>query len=217
MFGAGTKPTVAGTPTGFVIAWQAGADVKVRAVDGSGAGGAEQKVNDANHTGSQESPAVGSLPDGSVAVVWSDTGAPGIFVQRYGPNLAMIAGDQAKAINDTDAGSAKKPCISPTIGVGSGADAFYAVAWINTANNHVYARFLDGKGGFLFNPVDGQASEFQASRAESSGRANPTVAVGGAGPYVAIGWESAEGGPSALGAPTGGTAIWGRRFPVPMK
>jgi hypothetical protein len=216
MYGPGVKPTVAGTTSGFVVAWQEGADVKIRPTDTNGvATAAATKVNDANHMGSQESPAVGSLLDGSVAVVWADTGAPGIFVQRYAPGLMPVVGDQAKRIND--AGSMGQPCHSPTIGAGSGADAFYAVAWVNGTNNHVYGRFLDGKGGFLFNPVDGQASEFQASRADSSARANPTVAVGGAGPYVAIGWESAEGGPSALGGPTGGTAIWARRFPIPVK
>ena len=216
-YGTGVKPTVAGTPTGFVVAWQTAADVKIRPTDGNGAvTAAETKVNDATHMGGQDSPAIGSLPDGSVAVVWADNGAPGIFVQRYLPGLMPVMGDQAKRIND--AGSMGAPCKEPTIGAGSGADAFYAVAWINGMNNHVYGRFLDGKGGFLFNPVDGQASEFQASRFDAAGRANPTVAVGGAGPYVAIGWESAEGGPSPLGAPANGsTAIWARRFPIPTK
>lgn len=215
-YGPGIKPTVAGTSSGFVVAWQSGADVKIRATDASGvATGAEIKVNDATHMGSQESPAVGSLPDGSVAVVWADTGAPGIFVQRYAPGLMPIMGDQAKRINDITAG---QPCNSPAIGAGSGADAFFAVAWVNGTDNHVYARFLDGKGGFLFNPVDGQASEFKASRLDGTPRANPTVAVGGGGPYVAIGWEAADGGPSPLGAPANGaTGIWGRRFPLPAK
>lgn len=218
-YGAGTAPSVAGTPTGFVVAWQSGADVKVRATDATGApSGAETKVNDATHQGGQQSPSVASLPTGHVAVVWSDSGASpaGIFVQRYLPGLMPVMGDQSKRIND--AGSAAAACTSPVIGAGSGADAFYVAAWLNGSNNHVHARFLDGTGGFLFNPVDGQSSEFQASRADSSGRANVTVAVGGAAPYVAIGWESVEGGPSPLGTPTGGVpAVWARRFPVPTK
>jgi hypothetical protein len=224
-YGMGTKPSVAGTSSGFVVAWQAGADVKLRAADGSGAPGMEVKVNDATHMGSQESPSVAALSDGRVGVVWVDTGAAGgaaIFVQRYSASLMPVANDQARRINDL---TMSATCAQPTIVAGSnGAVPFFAAAWVNTTTNHVHARFLDGASGFLFNPVSGQSSEFQASREEGPTRGAPTVAIGGAGPYVVVGWEDNSGnanGQVCLG--TGGTppasgtckGIFARRFPVP--
>jgi hypothetical protein len=72
----------------------------------------------------------------------------------------------------------------------------------------VRARFLGGAGGFLFNNVTGQASEFQASRADGRTRDAPALAVGGAGPYVVIGWEDKT---------AGGAGIVARRFPLPSE
>jgi len=219
-YGMGTKPSVAGTPNGFVVAWQSGADIKLKSADASGTPGMEIKVNDATHMGSQESPSVAALSDGKVAVVWVDTGSQGVFVQRYSAALMPVANDQAKRINDLTTAAAQ-----PTIVAGSnGAVPFFAAAWVDTATNHVRARFLDGTGGFLFNPVSGQSSEFQASREDGPTRANPTVAIGGAGPYVIIGWEDNTGGASGqICKGTGGMppvagsckGIFARRFPVP--
>ena len=67
---------------------------------------------------------------------------------------------------------------------------------------------LGGSAGFLFNNVNGQSTEFQASRTEGRTRANPAVASGGSGPFVAIGWEDK----SATGA-----GIVARRFPLPTE
>ena len=65
---------------------------------------------------------------------------------------------------------------------------------------------LGGSAGFLFNSVNGQSTEFQASRSSGRERANPVVTAGGSGPFVAIGWEDKT-------AP--GAGIVARRFPLP--
>jgi hypothetical protein len=223
-----TNASVAATAAGFVVAYKNGADVKLRATDASGAPtGMEIKVNDVTHMGAQESPAVAALPDGRVAVVWIDTGAPGgagVFVQRFDRNLVPVPMDQAKRINDL---TQDATCAQSTIVSGSsGADSFFAAAWVNTTTGHVHARFIDATSGFLFNPVTGQSSEFQASRDDGPTRANPTIAIGGAGPYVAIGWEDNSGtatgtkcnGTITMGAPPASCkGIFARRFPVPTK
>jgi len=215
LIGSGTRPSVAGTASGFVVTWQSGADVKLRALDAMGAGaGAEIKVNDATHSGNQDSPAVAALSSGTVGVIWHDSGNGGIFVQRYGaaPGLAPVANDQGKRINDL---TASDPSDEPTIVAGSGAGGpFFAAAWVDRANGHVRARFLDATG-FLYNPVDGQTSEFQATRADAdpSARHNPAVAIGGTVPYVAIGWEDNSGAATSMAE----KGILARRFPVPLK
>lgn len=217
LVGNGTRPSVAGTANGWVVAWQGGADVKLRALDASGAGGTEVKVNDATHSGNQDTPSVAVLSTGAVGVLWHDSGNGGIFVQRYGavPALAPVAGDQGKRVNDL---TPNDPSDEPALVAGNGAGgAFFAAAWVHRTSGHVHARFLDGAGGFLFNPVDGQTSEFQATRTEpstSDARQNPAIAVGGSAPYVAIGWEDNSG---AGNGATGEKGIFARRFPVPLK
>jgi hypothetical protein len=67
---------------------------------------------------------------------------------------------------------------------------------------------LGGSGGFLFNPVTGLASEFQASRDDGRVRATPAVAVGGRAPFVAIAWEDRT-------MPGAGIVV--RRFPLPSE
>ena len=58
----------------------------------------------------------------------------------------------------------------------------YAVAWLDVRVEQRDARMLGGTAGFLFNNVNGQSTEFQASRAEGRTRANPAVVAGGSGP-----------------------------------
>ena len=82
------------------------------------------------------------------------------------------------------------------------------MAWIDGPSSHVHARMLGGNSGFLFNNVNGQSTEFQASRSEGRSRANPVVAAGGSGPFVAIAWEDK----TATGA-----GIVVRRFPLPTE
>jgi hypothetical protein len=201
--------SLAATSSGWIAVWESGTDVKVRAIGADGAPvGTEQTVNDASHRGPQETPVVGALPDGRYAVVWTDTGATGgadIFVQRYAASGTPIAGDQTTRLNDVVSdGEQTSPAIAST-GQAGGA---FVVAWADRASGDIRARLLDGGGGFLFNSVDGQSSEFRASVREGRRRANPTVAIGGRGPFVAIGWEDTS---------SQQPGIYGRRFPAPAR
>jgi hypothetical protein len=194
--------SVAATSTGWVAVWQSGTSIKLKTVNSDGTPqGSEQVVND---TGSvTERPRVAALADGRFAVTWNAGGD--IFVQRYDTNGARIDGDQASAINDVVKDGNQT---TPAIGATTASGGSYVVAWIETVSGHVHARNLGGSAGFLFNNVNGQSSEYQASRIEMRTRGNPAVVAGGAGPYVAIAWEDQ----SATNA-----GIVARRFPLPSE
>jgi hypothetical protein len=194
--------SVAATTTGWVAVWQSGTGIKLRVVNEDGTPqGSEQTVNEGGTA--TERPRVASLSDGRFAVTWSAGGD--VFVQRYDTKGAKIAGDQASPVNDVvKDGDQTTPSIAGT----SSVSGSYVVAWLDVGSKHVRARMLGGSTGFLFNNVNGQSSEFQASRTEGRTRANPAVAAGGSGPFVAIGWEDK----SAMGA-----GIVARRFPLPTE
>lgn len=203
--GAGKSPVVVGTSSGWLVAYQSGSDIKLLPVDAAGTSGAEVKVNDGSHSGNQEHPGVAVLPDGKVAVVWADTGAPsgaGIFVQRFDASLKPVSGDQTVRINDASLGDQS----FPTVAAGSN---FFVAAWVDNASGHVRARLLDGTTGFLFNSVSGQSTDFQASVEDGHARTSPAIAVGGAGPYLAIGWQDDTGAPGSY------KGVFVRRFPNP--
>lgn len=216
LIGTGTKPSVAGTATGWVVAFQGGAAVKLRAIDGGGAAsGSEIDVSTNGHTGNQESPSVAVLPTtGVVGVIWRDSGSGAIYAHRYTSALMPVTGETGPGaqVNDvTKADSSDEPALAAGSGAGG---AYFAAAWVDRVTGHVRGRFLDGATGFLFNPVDGQVSEFQVTRTDPStpaDRHNPAIVIGGSSPYVAIGWEDNS------GAGTGDKGIFARRFPVPLK
>jgi hypothetical protein len=181
---------VAGTASGWLVVWDDTSQIKLRAYSSNGtADGAEIVVSNATHTGTQDHPAIAVLSDGRAAVAWADHGtAQGadIFVQRYDANVVPVAGDQTTAINDVvTAGDQVTPAIAGTTAAGGS----FVAAWLDVASGQVRGRVLDGTTGFDFNPVDGTASEFQASIAAGQQRENPVVVVGGAGPWAAIGWD----------------------------
>ncbi len=198
--GSGNKGvSVAATPSGWALVWLSGTGVKLRLVNEDGTpGGAEQAVNEAGSV--TERPRIASLADGRFAVTWASGGS--IFVQRYDAKGTKIAGDQTAAINDVIKDGQTTPSIAGTASV----NGSYVVAWLDGTGSKVEARMLGGTSGFLFNHVNGQSSEFTASRADGRTRANPVVVAGGATPFVAIGWEDK----SATGA-----GIVVRRFPLP--
>jgi hypothetical protein len=194
--------SLAATPTSWVAVWQSGTGVKLRVVNEDGTPqGSEQTVND---TGSvTERPRVASLPDGRFAVTWNAGGD--IFVQRYDAKGAKIPGDQSAPINDVvTAGDQTTPSIAGT----PAASGSYVVVWLDAASSNVQGRMLGGTAGFLFNNVNGQSTEFQATRSSGRERANPVVAAGGSGPFIAIAWEDKS-------AP--GAGIVARRFPLPSE
>ena len=199
---------VAGTPNGWIVVWESGTDVMLAQIRGDGStSGQPVKVNTALHHGLQDHPSVAVTGDGRFAVVWADHGASGgtdIFVQRYASSAVAVVGDQDLAINNV---LAEGEQVTPSIAAGSPASGMFAVTWLDQGSNHVRARLLAGTTGFLFNNVDGKDDEFQASVVDGHPRANPTIAVGGVGQYVAIGWEDLD--PSQPG-------VFVRRFPVPQ-
>ncbi len=209
--GTGQNVVVAGMPTGWVIAYESGSDVKTQVVDGAGAGKGEQKVNDATHSGPQQHPGIGSLPDGRFAIDWIDSGAPGgagVFVQRFGADAKPSAKDQAVRINSTQGDQSSTAMSGSSAAVGG----FFTAAWVDNATGHVRARFLGGSAGFGFNSVSGQNDDFQVSQADGRARSNPVIAVGGAGPALVIGWQDDT---TTLTDPNF-PGIWARRFPLPQ-
>ncbi len=197
---------LASTANGWIAVWEGAGDIKMRSIDANGnAFGSETIVNDSTQ-GQQDHPAIAALSDGRFAVVWSDhAGANGadIVGQRYSAAAAKAAGDQAAPINTTVPGDQLTPRIA---GMNAAAGSF-VVVWLDAQTRHVRGRLLGGASGFLFNNVDGQNGDFQASIADGRPRAEPVVAVGGASPSIAIGWTD-----QGTAAPFG---IVGRRFPVP--
>lgn len=197
-----SRPRVAKVGAGWVTVWRSGTGIKLRAINTDGTPqGAEQTVNEGSEPA--DVPSVASLDDGRFAITWSAGGD--VFVQRYDARGVKVAGDQTLPVNDVFRdGEQTAPSIAATPAAGGS----YVLVWLDAATNHVRGRFLGGSSGFLFNNVNGQATEFQASRTQNHERANPTVSVGGAGPFVAIGWEDKS---------TSTPGIFARRFPLPSE
>ncbi len=196
------RPQIASRGKDWVVVWKSGAGIKRRTVGADGTpSGSEEAVNTSG--AGADGARVASLPDGRFAVVWSKDGD--VFVQRFDARAIPIADDQAQPINDviTD-GEQTQPTIAATPAAGGS----YVVAWRDASTGHIRARFLGGSSGFLFNNVNGQTSEFQASRGDGHDRAAPVAAVGGSGPYVAIGWEDKS---------SDNAGIVVRRFPLPSE
>jgi hypothetical protein len=205
--GSGNKNVqLASTSNGWIAVWEGAGDIKLRSIDANGnAFGSETIVNE-NTQGQQDHPSIATLADGRFAVVWADhaaTNATDIVGQRYTATASKVAGDQAAPVNTTVAGDQTAPRIAGMNAAGGS----FAVAWLDGQTRHVRARLLGGSSGFLFNNVDGQSGDFQASIADGRPRAEPVIAVGGASPAIAIGWSDL-----GAAAPFG---IVGRRFPLP--
>ncbi|MGH7328483.1 MAG: hypothetical protein ACREJX_09045, partial [Polyangiaceae bacterium] len=196
---------VASNGTGWVCVWQSGNDILFRTVGADGTPiSAAQKVNDASHTGQQTHPSIAGLNDGRFAIVWNDRNSQDIFLQRYSASAQPITGDQTSALNNLVTSGDQN---APTIAASSAAGGSYVSAWVDGGSGHIRARLIGGSANFLFNNVDGQSDEFQASLADGRTRGNPAAAVGGSGPFVAIGWED-----NTADAKSG---IYVRRFPLP--
>ncbi|MGH7296891.1 MAG: hypothetical protein ACRELB_18270, partial [Polyangiaceae bacterium] len=201
------RPSVAALSTGWVVAWQSGtyiATVTVGADGQPGAGGAS--VVSSGHSGAQDHPVVAALGGGDdrFAIAWADHGQNGadIVVQRFDAGGAPLAGDADIPVNDRFVDGDQ---VTPAI-AGSENGAFFAVAWLDAASGHIRARLLDASAGFDFNSVTGQDGEFQVSLANGHARANPSMAIGGAGPWIAFAWDDQT-------ATTPG--VYARRFPLP--
>lgn len=196
-----SRPDVASVGRGWITVWTSTSGVRLRSIspDGSPAG-PEQTVNMSGGGGADGSK-VAALPDGRFAVAWTAGGD--VFAQRFDSAGQPLGEDQAQPLNDViREGDQTQPALASTPAAGGS----YVVVWHDAKTGHIRGRFLGGSSGFLFNHVNGQASEFQASREDGHPRTRPAVAVGGEGPFIAIGWEDRS-------ASSAGIVV--RRFPLP--
>ncbi len=197
--GVADTVTVASTTSGWAVSYLNAGDVMMANVDATGAPGTPIKVSSASGNSHPGIAAFGS----NVAVVWQDAGG-NILVQRFMAGTP-VANDQATPLQDPSLTSGQK---EPSVAAGSN---FFVATWVDGTTGHVRARFLDGTGGFFFNFVNGQSSDFQASLLDGETRDNPVAASGGATPFVTIAWEDNTGSPGSF------KGIFGRRFPLPAQ
>jgi hypothetical protein len=198
--------SLAAVPGGFVAAWISGGNAVIRTIAADGAPmGSVVQVTTSGHASDAR---VASLSDGRVAVAYASSGGANgvdIFVQRYSPTMVAVAGDSSSPVNDaTVAGDQTAPVITAL----SSSGGAFAAAWVDGPSGSIHARYIGGSAGYLFNNVDGQSGEFAASLASGRQRDQPSIAAGGAGPYVAIGWRDNGRG--------GTPGIYARRFPLPQ-
>ena len=228
--GTGANPIVAGTSTGWVVVWTqqdlgAQQDIWMSIIDATGAPSPPIQVNQAPHlNGIQDHPWVAASPSTTFfAVVWADHGAQSgaateIAFQRFDVNQQPIAGDQAAGsqgvyLNSSNAGDQQ---VSPVIAETDANNGLYVAAWYDQTNSQIRARYLSttasvaSGNAFLPNYVNvgGTSADFEANTTATEGhaRANPIVAIGGAGPFVVIGWEDLD---------SSQPGIYARRFPLP--
>ena len=142
---------------------------------------AELRVNtDTNHF--QINPAVATLADGSVVVVWSSSGQDGsmqgIFGQRFSAAGAKLGGEfQVNVFT---------PYNQRTPAVAGLADGNFVVVWVSelqraTASVDVYARIFDASGVAVGN-------EFAVNPSKTNLCANPAVAGSPQGGF-AVAWS----------------------------
>jgi hypothetical protein len=198
----GKTPRVAGSLTSWSVVYEGGGTgdddgIFIKSVKASGTVGAETLVN-SKTAGVQDQPDVAMQPDGrSIVAFHSDSD---VFIQRIDASGTLVAGDTTAPINSVTDGEQANPAVSTGLG-----DVF-VVAWENQPAGEIWARFVGGSTGFVFNNVNGQNSDFLASAAGVSGaRRKPVVAAGGDG-YIAMGWEDQS---------AAHTGVFVRRFPLP--
>ncbi|MBM4375966.1 MAG: hypothetical protein FJ095_12845 [Deltaproteobacteria bacterium] len=193
------KPRVAGSSSGWVVAYPGGEkdNVYVTRVDTSGAvQGSPKRVNVADD-GEQDQPDVAMQPDGRSVVVWR-SGAS-IFFQRFDAMGNEVSSDQDSALSREapDAAALAMPVVA------SGGD-WFAAAW-TAADGTVWARYIGKASGFGFNNVNGQNGPFPATHpAIKHQRSNPAIAIG---KFVAIGWQDPD--------PSDPHGVIVRRLPLP--
>jgi hypothetical protein len=207
--GTNRTPAVAATPSGYLVVWESGGDIKLRVVGADGTpGGGDTTVNEAVD-GAQEEPRIASLADGRYAIAWTDRAKAddaNVMVQRFAANGRKVAGDQSKPVHEVQSkGDQQFPAVAAASAVGGS----FVVGWSDKTTGHVRARFLGGSAGFLLNPTDGTETDFQVSLAEGHTRERVTIATGGATPAIAFGWEDKQG--------TAPSTIVLRRFPAPTR
>ena len=85
-------------------------------------------------------------------------------MQRYDVNLSPVSGDQATAVNDLVTAGSR---ITPAIAGSAAAGGSFVAAWLDSLTGDVRGAVLGGTSGYLFDPIDGNATEFKASIART--------------------------------------------------
>jgi len=151
--------------------------------------------------GTQVDPAVATLADGSVVVVWSSHGQDGslqcIYAQRFSPNGAKLGGEFR--VNQFTPNNQRSPVVA---GLTNGN---YVVAWISELQRgpvsvDVYARVFDRSGV----PVD---NEFPVNLSAQKVCANPSISASLLSGGFAIAWSRDDNQRLALGNTGNGVAV----------
>ncbi len=180
--GAGNAaPAIAGTGTGFVVAYAGGGGVFAQRFGADGAVVDATPLAVSSGAAAQDQPTVAAMSDGSFLVAWRDAAidgaGTGIAYRRYGADGAPSG--EAAAANTTTAGDQSAPAAA------ANADA-YVIAF--ASGGGVRASVFDPNGNRRPNR---EAPPTAADFALSASGAEPAVAAGGDGAFLAV-W--AEGG-----------------------
>lgn len=179
----GSAPAIAGTASGYVVAFVAGGQVQVQRF---GADGSATDAPAPVAAGSMQSePAVGALADGAHLVAWRQGGGDG---DGAGSGIRAVAFDAAGEggapfiVNSTTAGDQGAPAIA----AGNGA---YAVAF--TSGGAVRVRLLNDTGTERQNRLQPRTSDdFELAPAGTQ----PRLAAGGPGdtPHFLAVWNQGD-------------------------
>ncbi|MBP9111632.1 MAG: hypothetical protein KBF88_02435 [Polyangiaceae bacterium] len=202
--------SVASVGASWVATWASGNNVFMRSIgqDGTPLDAVERGVNELK-TGAIDRAAVAGHGDGRFAVAWTDRASKDVWFQRFGSDTTAFSGDQTNPVNDKSDGVDGDQMDATIASIPSG-NGGYVLAWSSDLES-IHARFFDRNGLPLVNNVNGRGTHFVVeTQTDVFGgrRVKPAIAVGGAGPYLVIGWESAANdfGPAGIHA---------RRFPLP--
>lgn len=212
----GVPSVVSGSP-GWVVAWESGGEVVIRAI---GQDGTPVPNRPTVTLGLGTAPTAAAVPGTSnYAVAWANAlpnESSAIFAWRFGAGSVGI--DMAPfQISQSSNGNELTPFVAGSPAAGGS----YVITWVDQGGNQeVRARLLaqgaidekspdaGGPPTFLSNAIDGTTGEFVVSDTAMRTRVSPTVTVEGASPgYMAFGW--------ADNTSTGTFGILGRRFPLP--
>lgn len=203
--GTNSNISVGRTPSGWIVVWEGGGDIKLRILSDSGVpSGTPVNVN-ASTDGVQERPSLSVAPDGSFAVAYTDraSGDADVFVQRYTAAAARVAGDLDAPVHDQSREGDQTDAALFALADGRG----YVVAWADGASGTVHGRWLKREGGGYLDPVTGLDGEFRISSEEKRTRSAVRIVAGGKGGNVFVAWQDAS--------TSGTTGILGRRLPPP--
>jgi len=193
----GAAPSIAGTSSGFVVAFAAGGDIHHQRFDTGGMPLDAMAVRTDTAGSGRDTPSVGALADGSFLVAWAEANAAGdgmgsgVRARAFGADGTAVRA--SFLVNTTLAGDQTAPAVA-------GAATRFLVAFQTGAG--IAARSFDGRGDAVLNhePTPSLA-EFPVA---GTGAHPAAAAVGGGatGAWWVV-WD----------APGDGQDVFGRHFP----